>query len=333
MKRRFLFVINFLFLIIILFFTTNIIFASSETLNNSCQIINIKKGSSYEDKAIGIVFPNRIGDLELNHITKFPQPGLGYSLRYLYTFPLWIKVDLYIYNKQLPSIPDGIYNNVVNVEFFAIRKDIENYNNYQNVKKISVGVLPHNTPFQFLWSCYEFFQLPQPGVRYSGPVVSESYLTGFRNHFLKVRATYWKEREEAGRKLTSDFIENLSHLLLKTGRMEDQKIVSEVKRIAILEEKEEWLYVYIEGGITKWIPKPHDANQPTSIKIKAPQTIKVKWPVVSLREGPGMNYKILGELKKGTPLMVLEEQTQWLRVKLEDGREGWVGKATTTEHK
>jgi SH3-like domain-containing protein len=46
-----------------------------------------------------------------------------------------------------------------------------------------------------------------------------------------------------------------------------------------------------------------------------------------------MNYKILGELKKGTPLMVLEEQTQWLRVKLEDGREGWVGKATTTEHK
>jgi SH3-like domain-containing protein len=44
-----------------------------------------------------------------------------------------------------------------------------------------------------------------------------------------------------------------------------------------------------------------------------------------------MNFKTLVEVKKGTTLAVLEEQGQWLRVGLEDGREGWIGRATTSE--
>jgi len=52
---------------------------------------------------------------------------------------------------------------------------------------------------------------------------------------------------------------------------------------------------------------------------------------VNLREGPGMNFKIISVLKKGTKLTVLEEKAGWLRVRLEDGKEGWVGKAMTSE--
>jgi curli biogenesis system outer membrane secretion channel CsgG len=62
-----------------------------------------------------------------------------------------------------------------------------------------------------------------------------------------------------------------------------------------------------------------------------PQIVYVKWPTVSLREGPGMNFKSLAEVSKGTQLSVLEDRGQWLRVGLEDGREGWIGKATTSE--
>ena len=62
-----------------------------------------------------------------------------------------------------------------------------------------------------------------------------------------------------------------------------------------------------------------------------PQIVYVKWPTVSLREGPGMNFKSLAEVSKGTQLSVLEDKGQWLRVGLEDGREGWIGKATTSE--
>ena len=59
--------------------------------------------------------------------------------------------------------------------------------------------------------------------------------------------------------------------------------------------------------------------------------VYVKWPTVSLREGPGSNYRSIVEVKKGTPLEVLEDQGQWLRVGLEDGQEGWIGKGTVSD--
>ena len=62
-----------------------------------------------------------------------------------------------------------------------------------------------------------------------------------------------------------------------------------------------------------------------------PRIVYVTWPKVSLREGPGMSFKGLVEVQKGTQLSVLEDKGQWLRVGLEDGREGWIGKATTSE--
>ncbi len=60
--------------------------------------------------------------------------------------------------------------------------------------------------------------------------------------------------------------------------------------------------------------------------------VYVKWPKVSLRDGPGMNFKSLMELQKGTVLDVIEEKGSWIRVRLEDGQEGWVGKATVSEN-
>jgi len=60
------------------------------------------------------------------------------------------------------------------------------------------------------------------------------------------------------------------------------------------------------------------------------QVVYVNWPKISLREGPGTEFKILTEVVKGTGLAVLEDKGSWLKVRLEDGREGWVGKATTS---
>jgi uncharacterized protein YgiM (DUF1202 family) len=44
-----------------------------------------------------------------------------------------------------------------------------------------------------------------------------------------------------------------------------------------------------------------------------------------------MNFKVLLEVKKGTALAILEEQGQWIRISLEDGREGWIGRTTISE--
>lgn len=73
------------------------------------------------------------------------------------------------------------------------------------------------------------------------------------------------------------------------------------------------------------------AKPPVMSPKPEPRMVFAKWPTVSLREGPGMNFKILVEIKKGTGVSVLEDKGQWLRVSLEDGREGWIGKATISE--
>jgi len=72
--------------------------------------------------------------------------------------------------------------------------------------------------------------------------------------------------------------------------------------------------------------KPSEVSQPP-----AQRTTEIVLAFVNLREGPSMDSKIISVLKKGTKLIVLEEKAGWLRVRLGDGTEGWVGKAMTAE--
>ena len=80
-------------------------------------------------------------------------------------------------------------------------------------------------------------------------------------------------------------------------------------------------------------PPPTTASTQPSGKASSSEMrmVYVKWPSVSLREGPGTNYKASVEVKKGTHLAVLEDKGQWLRVGLEDGQEGWIGKGTVSD--
>ncbi len=73
-------------------------------------------------------------------------------------------------------------------------------------------------------------------------------------------------------------------------------------------------------------PKTPEISQPT-----AQRTTEIVPAFVNLRQGPSMDSKIIKVLKKGTKLTVLQEKEGWLRVQLEDGTEGWVGKAMTSE--
>lgn len=52
--------------------------------------------------------------------------------------------------------------------------------------------------------------------------------------------------------------------------------------------------------------------------------------IVTMRSGMGTEYKILKYLKTGTPMEVLEEEGDYLRVRTGDGEEGWVLKQYIT---
>jgi curli biogenesis system outer membrane secretion channel CsgG len=104
------------------------------------------------------------------------------------------------------------------------------------------------------------------------------------------------------------------------------------------------LEYYKVSSIT--LPPPQEIPKPPPVTVQPEVTLPpqppplipkpsfpvthVIWPSVNLREGPGMNYKVVGNLKKGTSLVIIEEKGQWLRVRLEHGKEAWVSKSATS---
>jgi curli biogenesis system outer membrane secretion channel CsgG len=80
-------------------------------------------------------------------------------------------------------------------------------------------------------------------------------------------------------------------------------------------------------------PKP----PPVSPKVTSPppppplRTTQVVWAAVNLRQGPGTKYKVIGNVKKGTSLKILEVDGDWLRVRLGDGSTAWLSKMATSE--
>ena len=73
------------------------------------------------------------------------------------------------------------------------------------------------------------------------------------------------------------------------------------------------------------------SKAPEVTQPPAQRTAEIVLAFVNLRKEPSMKAKIIRVLKKGTKLTVFEEKAGWLRVRLEDGAEGWVGKSTTSE--
>jgi hypothetical protein len=70
-----------------------------------------------------------------------------------------------------------------------------------------------------------------------------------------------------------------------------------------------------------------EAKQPPSTQPSLRNTTVIV-PSENLRQTP--KGKIIGKVNKGTSLGVLEEQDKWLRVRLEDGTEAWIWKASTS---
>jgi len=52
--------------------------------------------------------------------------------------------------------------------------------------------------------------------------------------------------------------------------------------------------------------------------------------IITMREGQGNEYKIIEMLKAATPLQIIEESEQYLKVRTESGSEGWVLKQYVT---
>jgi len=82
-------------------------------------------------------------------------------------------------------------------------------------------------------------------------------------------------------------------------------------------------------------PAPASPLPPPSERSAAPGTpaasvLYVGVQRANFREGPDLKFRILAVLTKGTKLTVLEKSSQWYRVRLDDGKEGWVAESVTS---
>ena len=106
-----------------------------------------------------------------------------------------------------------------------------------------------------------------------------------------------------------------------------------------VEESASFIVAKTPPEFYKVLPAPQkEAPKPTPVALKVTPppppplpTTQVVWDSVNLRQGPGTNHKIVGNVKKGTSLKILEVSGGWLRVRLEDGSTAWVSKLATSE--
>lgn len=63
--------------------------------------------------------------------------------------------------------------------------------------------------------------------------------------------------------------------------------------------------------------------------LRAEQVLMVTGQRVNLRTGPGTTYAIIGTVVQGEQYPVVTEFGDWYKIRLEDGREGWIYKALT----
>ena len=87
-------------------------------------------------------------------------------------------------------------------------------------------------------------------------------------------------------------------------------------------------------------PVPAPARPPAPAAAPAPaapatapakKTVYVKVSQANFREAAGTSGKILRVLRRGSRLEVLETRNDWLRVRLDDGPEGWVAESVTSD--
>jgi hypothetical protein len=134
---------------------------------------------------IGVRFPDALAGLQLRgEPHRYPQPGLGYSLNYAGPN---ISVDVYVYNADQRGIGTGV-GAPVTQQFAQAEGEMQAYYRMQRQQAQRVdggpqtlGTAPRQT--QWLVARYNV----QRGNQQLRSVVM---VTGFRDYFVKVRATF-----------------------------------------------------------------------------------------------------------------------------------------------
>lgn len=131
---------------------------------------------------LGLTLPQTIGQLQYKDTQEYGG-GLGYSVRYANKMCV---VSLYAYNRDRKVIPSGKGGPLIEDEMRTIEKElgiVQQKGILKNLKRIKGAVpLPESVHAKFATAGYTF-DVPDGGCK------SYALMTGYQNHFFKIRAT------------------------------------------------------------------------------------------------------------------------------------------------
>ncbi len=171
---------------------------------------------AYKDKDLDIRFPETVASLRFLDKLDLKKPGLGYDVRYQ-DEALFIKVDIYVYDRTYEDIGSGISSERVKVEFNSILTVFpyfERMGYYKALKEVMRGQKHYRgSSVIFLWVRHQYRQILGKGVQYSGERISDTFLSAKGGKFLKVRMTLKKEQLEEREKDIEEFMKQLAKLI------------------------------------------------------------------------------------------------------------------------
>ena len=155
------------------------------------------------DEAIGIDFPERLGDFALKGRTKFPQAADGAVIAYESKD---VRGAVYVYTAGHASVPDGVGDPVISRHFLqtaqALQKAArESSTKLTPVRSATISSFEGCGP-QFMWRADE---MSMGG----NSMVSRTYLTGFKGQFVKLRVTHPRASAAAA----DEFVQRMRRVL------------------------------------------------------------------------------------------------------------------------
>ena len=180
---------------------------------------NVGEEVVFADNRVGLAFPRQLGGLSFQVREQFEPKSMGYSLRYAGGSDL--RADVYIYDLQMPSIPDGIVSPLIEEQLSEVEKVLkilEQRGVYKGVRLVTRGVAPGTGVIPFAWSKHEYVQIGKAPRDISGPQVSQTLITGYHKAFVKVRLTYPTDKRSDADKPAADFITALSGLMASSEK-------------------------------------------------------------------------------------------------------------------
>ena len=164
-------------------------------------------GSSYLDKQTGIKFPAKIGNLKFDSAKDFGDPKLGVGIRY--RSPDALQIDAIIYNLGLKTIPADPADPTVKQQADQALGDIEaaaERGLYKDLKVISREVVPLSKAK----GAPQAHKLSLAFTLSEKPRESCLYLLVYKDHFVKIRATWFPATKEASEKDVAGMVEWLA---------------------------------------------------------------------------------------------------------------------------